>query len=91
MPDKNPEEIRQIMSILNYKVILYSLLLYRTKCISQMYNDITNTIQQIDDILEFDQDVGYDVIFSIDITLLGDNSWYSHHYLQFGKHNSTNS
>ena len=51
MKDKNHEEIRQILSIVNYKIILYSLLIQNTKGVAQTYRKITGCIHAMSAIL----------------------------------------
>ena len=57
MENKNHEEIRQILSIVNYKVILYSLLIQNIKGVSQTFRKITGCIHAISAILA-DESVG---------------------------------
>ena len=54
MKEKNPEEIRQILSIVNYKIILYSLLIQNTKGVAQTYRKITGCIHAMSAILSDD-------------------------------------
>lgn len=57
MPEKNAEEIRQVLSILNYKIILYSLLFHQTKGILQVYRDLNGFIDRVHQMLSFDSQV----------------------------------
>ena len=57
MSNKNAEEIRQVLSILNYKIILYSLLFYQTKGIVQVYRDLNVFIDRVHQMLSFDSQV----------------------------------
>ena len=54
MKEKNHEEIRQILSIVNYKIILYSLLIQNTKGVAQTYRKITGCIHAMSAILSDD-------------------------------------
>ena len=54
MKEKNHEEIRQILSIVNYKIVLYSLLIQNTKGIAQTYRKITGCIHAMSAILSDD-------------------------------------
>ena len=51
MKEKNHEEIRQILSIVNYKIVLYSLLIQNTKGVAQTYRKITGCIHAMSAIL----------------------------------------
>ena len=54
MKEKNHEEIRQILSIVNYKIVLYSLLIQNTKGVAQTYRKITGCIHAMSAILSDD-------------------------------------
>ena len=63
MEMKNHEEIRQILSIVNYKVILYSLLIQNTKGVAQTFRKITGCIHAVSAILA-DETVTFPSLFS---------------------------
>lgn len=51
MQTKRNEEIRQILSLVNFKVILYSLLIQQSKGIVQLTKKITRCIHAVSAIL----------------------------------------
>ena len=51
MEKKNHEEIRQILSIVNYKIVMYSLLIQNTKGVAQTFRKITGCIHAVSAIL----------------------------------------
>ena len=51
MSDRNNEEICQIFSIINYKIILYSLLIQSTMGVAQTFRKITGCIHAVAAIL----------------------------------------
>ena len=73
------EEIRQVLSVVNYKVIMYTLLLQQSKGIISLVKKIIRCIHALSAILHTE------AIFILSI------SYYSLHFSLYGRHHNFNS
>ena len=55
MESRNNEEIRQILSIVNYKIILYNLLLQGSKALVSLFRKITGCVYALSSLLYDDE------------------------------------
>lgn len=69
IPNRNSEEVCQILSIINFKIIQYSVLIQNTKGFSQTFRKITGCIHAMSAIL-CDNNVAFETFSNIVLVVL---------------------